>query len=347
MPLDSHTEAHVQALIAVLELARAGQPADAEHLSKVEYFRRSRQDWGAALAELTEHGLLARQEGVYVLTGRGKTQAEDLREARPPIYYWYCDYYTATRSSAIYSQFCERVFGRDFGQHGFSDMAQIDEMLARLALAPGDRVLDLGCGNGAMAEYIAQTTGARVTGIDYIPEAIRQAQERAAKQPERLAFHVGDIAHLVDAQSTLPFRPHSLHAVISVDTLYFTDLRDTLRQMRCLLAPGGQMAILYGHDMWFDQAPGEIDPRSLSAEQTPLGQALRANGLFFQALDLSHANYEHAQLKKAVLEELRPAFEAEGNLFLFENRYAEARGVIRAYEAGLAVRYLYHVKSEE
>jgi SAM-dependent methyltransferase len=269
------------------------------------------------------------------------------RETRPPIYGWYCDYYAALPASAAYSQFCTRVFGRDFGQHGFADMAQLEVMLEGLNLRPGDRVLDLGCGNGAMAAYIAQNTGARVTGIDYIPEAIRQAQERAAKQPGRLAFYVGDIAHLVDAQSTLPFRPHSFDTLISVDTLYFCDLPDTLRQMRCLLAPGGQMAIFYGHDMWLDKSPGEVDPHTLTAERTPLGQALLAGGLPFQVLDLSLANYAHAQLKKAVLEELRPALEAEGNLFLFKNRYGEARGVIRAYEAGLAVRYLYHVRSKE
>jgi SAM-dependent methyltransferase len=333
-------------LIAVLELSSDGTPADSGGLAGVEYFRRSRLDWTDALAELVGRELLTVRDGVYALTARGQAQAERLREARPPIYYWYCDYYAALPTSAAYAQFCKRVFGRDFGQHGFADMAQIDAMLAQLDLGREDRVLELGCGNGAMAAYVAQTTGARVTGIDYIPEAIRQAQERAAQDPGRLSFYVGDITHLVDAQSALPVRPHSFSALISVDTLYFTDLRDTLRQMRCLLAPGGQMAVLYGHDMWLGKAREDLDPSSLSPEGTPLGEALRAHGLRFEAIDLSHANYEHAQLKKAVLEELRPAFEAEGNLFLFENRYAEARGVIRAYEAGLAVRYLYHVESE-
>ena len=74
-----------------------------------------------------------------------------------------------------------------------------------------------------------------------------------------------------------------------------------------------------------------------------LGEALRAHGLPYVALDFSYANYQHALLKKAILEQLRASFEAEGNSFLFENRYAEARGVIRAFEAGMAVRYLYHV----
>jgi SAM-dependent methyltransferase len=338
-------EAHTQAMIAALELSRDGRPANAASLAGVEYFRRYREDWSEALTDLVTRGLLAREGDAYALTERGRAQAERLHEARPPIYYWYRAYYEAIRESAAYAQFCERVFGRDFGQHGFSDMYQVKAMLARLCLGPQDRVLELGCGNGAMAEYIAEATGARVAGIDYIPEAIRQARERAERRPGRLTFYVGDIGHLADKESRLPFRPHSFDALIAVDTLYFTDLRDTLGQMRCLLAPGGQMGLFYGHDKWLSGSQGGLDRSTLAPRRTPLGEALAAQGLGFDVLDFSRANYQHALLKKAVLEELRPALEAEGNRFIYENRYAEAKGVIRAFEAGTAVRYLYLVKS--
>jgi len=331
-------------MIAVLELVEAEQPADAAHLAGVDYFLKYRQDWRDALSELVVQGWLARRGDAYALTEPGRTLAARLCEARPRIYYWYRAYYDATRTSAAYAEFCERVFGRNFSQHGFSDMAQIAEMLARLDLEPGERVLELGCGNGAMAEYIAQETGAQVTGIDYIPEAIAQAQERAARAPEQLSFYLGDIGHLVDAGSQLPFRSHSFDALIAVDTLYFTDLHGTLSQMCALLAPCGQMAILYGQDKWLETSEKGFDPTTLSPSTTPLGRALLSLGLGFETVDFSRANYRHAQLKKAVLEELRPAFEAEGNLFLFENRYAEARGVIRAFEAGMAVRYLYLIR---
>jgi len=344
---ESFTEAQTQALIAVLEVTETEQYADPAHLAGVEYFRNYRQDWSDALPELVAQGWLVQRGDVYSLTGPGRDRALRLREARPRIYYWYRAYYDATRTSAAYAEFCGRVFGRNFSQHGFSDMAQIDVMLRRLALEPGARVLELGCGNGAMAEYIAQETGARVMGIDYIPEAIAQAQERAARAPEQLSFYLGDIGHLADAQSQLPFRPHSFDALIAVDTLYFTDLHDTLRQMCVLLSAGGRMVILYGQDKWLDKSGQGFDPTTLSPSKTPLGQALLSLGLGFETVDFSRANYRHAQLKKAVLEELRPAFEAEGNLFLFENRYAESQGVIRAFEAGMAVRYLYLVRSKE
>ena len=53
------------------------------------------------------------------------------------------------------------------------------------------RVLDVGCGNGKIAEYISDLTQASVTGIDYVPEAISHAQERTAEKRGRLSFIFG------------------------------------------------------------------------------------------------------------------------------------------------------------
>ncbi len=55
----------------------------------------------------------------------------------------------------------------------------------------GDRVLDIGCGYGAVARSIAQhVPGAQVTGIDIEPKNVAQA--RAADNPANLAFVEGD-----------------------------------------------------------------------------------------------------------------------------------------------------------
>ena len=94
------SEAEIQALIAVLELAREDRPADPERLAEITYFRRYREDWSDALAGLVTRGFLARQGAVYALTEPGAEAAGRLREARPPSYYWYTEYYEATRTSA-------------------------------------------------------------------------------------------------------------------------------------------------------------------------------------------------------------------------------------------------------
>jgi ubiquinone/menaquinone biosynthesis C-methylase UbiE len=333
--VDGFSEAEAQVLIALVELTQAGEGVDPERLAGFEdYFGKYRVDWTDALVDLVENGLVARQGRDYALTARGRERAEGLCRERPKIWYWYNAYYEATLTSRAYSTFCERVFGRDFSQHGFSDMAQLDKLLEVTALGPENRALDVGCGNGAMAEYISDVTGAHVTGIDYIPEAIRQARERTQSKRRRLAFEVGDIGRL-----DLP--PRSFDTLISIDTLYFTDLDETIGQMKGVLAPGGQMGIFYSHRL---STPTETFSRdTLPPDRTPLARALQAHGLGYQVWDFTAEDYVHARLKKRVVEELRADLEAEGNLFLYKSRHGEAVGVMKAIEANAHARYLYHV----
>ena len=53
---------------------------------------------------------------------------------------------------------------------------------AKLDLRPGHRVLDIGCGFGGMALFLARNYGVHVTGITLSTEQHTTAQERAAKQ---------------------------------------------------------------------------------------------------------------------------------------------------------------------
>jgi len=56
---------------------------------------------------------------------------------------------------------------------------------------PGERVLDVGCGNGTVAYDLVKKTGAEVVGIDCSTENITQAQNRY--QHQKLQFMVGDV----------------------------------------------------------------------------------------------------------------------------------------------------------
>jgi len=53
---------------------------------------------------------------------------------------------------------------------------------AKLDLHSGHRVLDIGCGFGGMALYLARNYGVHVTGITLSTEQLKIARERAAKQ---------------------------------------------------------------------------------------------------------------------------------------------------------------------
>jgi SAM-dependent methyltransferase len=249
---------------------------------------------------------------------------------------FYTRYYAAVASSRANGIYCERLFGANFCQHGFCELTHLNHLVQVTGLRVGLRALDLGCGNGGIAEYIADQSGAHVTGIDLVPDAIRQAWPRAQAKPGLLRFQVMDIARL-------DFPEAAFDVILAIDTLYFTPLAETLSDLVRLLKPGGCMGIFWsqGADPWvpvdvFDRATCHPDCTELAVE-------LQRLGLAYQTWDYGRIDYEHARRKQQIAEELRPQFEAEGSLFLCEDHLAEARWVQEAFEAGAHARYLYRV----
>ncbi len=250
---------------------------------------------------------------------------------------FYNSFYAAVETSRAHHAFCERVFGQDLCQHGFMDQTQLELLLQVTQLDPTKHVLDLGCGNGRIAEFLSDHSGAHVTGMDYIPLAIRHAQDRSIAKADRLAFLVGDLNQL-----ELP--PHTFDVVVSIDSIYFSnDYITTISALKSALRENGQMAFFYslGREPWVPM--GSFQKETLPPGQTPLAQALIANHLAFHTWDLTSQDYELAKRRKAVLSELKPQFESEGNLFIYENRLGDAEGITQAIEEGLHARYLYHV----
>ena len=233
------SEAEIQVLIALIELSQPVETPNNNfyrfHPQTIEeaatYFKGFRVDWSEAYDDLAERGLLEPGPEGWVLTAAGLKTAAEVRRARPPIYYWYRAYYTSAPHSPAYRRFCEELYGRFLCQTNFSDMDQLDRLAETLALHPGERALDLGCGTGLIAEYLSDGSGAAFTGIDYCPDAVAQALERTAPKRQRLDFAVQNL-------DTLDFPEGSFDALVAIDTLYMpNDLDATLRKMAALLRP--------------------------------------------------------------------------------------------------------------
>ena len=248
---------------------------------------------------------------------------------------FYDNFYRATAASTAHSEFCTRVFGLDLCQHGFADVAQLDALTAAAELGPDQRVLDLGCGTGLIAEYLSDRSGAHVTGLDYVPDAIRQACVRTRAKADRLDFVVGDINALALPQA-------AFDVIVSIDTIYFSDdYTATIAALAAALRPGGRLAFLYSHgrEPWVPIE--EFDVSTLPGDHTPLAKALSTNGFSFTVTDFSADDLRLAFRRQEALADLRDRFEAEGNLFIYENRLGDANGIRQACEAGLQRRYLY------
>lgn len=73
--------------------------------------------------------------------------------------------------------------------------SEVDAVIALLALEPGVRVLDLGCGNGRHARELAKR-GFAVTAVDRSHGWLAEARDRAAAEGVSIDFHLGDARDL-------------------------------------------------------------------------------------------------------------------------------------------------------
>jgi len=72
------------------------------------------------------------------------------------------------------------------------------ELATAAGLNPSTRVLDLGCGVGGPARYLAATFGCQVTGVDLSPGFIDAARYLTGRcgLSDRVTFQAGDAVHL-------------------------------------------------------------------------------------------------------------------------------------------------------
>ncbi|MCH7709543.1 MAG: ubiquinone/menaquinone biosynthesis methyltransferase [Myxococcales bacterium] len=136
--------------------------------------------------------------------------------------------------------------------------AGLDQRWRRLAVdaiapRPGERVLDLACGTGDLAELVAQR-GARVVAADFSREMLRGARGRALPA----ALIQADGAHL-------PLRDASVRAAVCGFALRnFVKLSEIFEELARVVSPGGRIALLEvdrpqsgllraGHSFYFDR----------------------------------------------------------------------------------------------
>lgn len=124
---------------------------------------------------------------------------------------------------------------------------RIEEELVVDLIGPlrGMRVLDIGCGDGALAVKLA-SLGAAVTGIDADPRMLAAARMRVASAQ-------ADVT-LVEADChTLPFADETFDIVVAVTVLCFVqDPSLALKEMAKVLRPGGRLLLgeLGRHSVW-------------------------------------------------------------------------------------------------
>ena len=116
-----------------------------------------------------------------------------------------------------------------------------DELIAEARLAPGQRVLDVGCGTGSLALRIrSQLPGVEVVGLDPDPKALAIARRKAVRAGVEIRFDEG----YADA---LPYADAGFDRVTSSFMLHHLDLatrQAMLREALRALRPGGSLHLV-------------------------------------------------------------------------------------------------------
>jgi len=165
----------------------------------------------------------------------------------------------------------------------------------KLALAPGQRLLEIGCGWGGFAAFAAREFGAKVTAITVSKEQLAFA--RARIQREGLADKVE--ARFIDYRdlSGTFDRIASIEMFEAVGEKYWPAFFDKVREN---LAPGGRAAlqVITIADTWFERYRRGVDfiqryifPGGMLPSATALERETKRAGLILERQEFFGAHY--------------------------------------------------------
>ncbi|CFR02121.1 cyclopropane-fatty-acyl-phospholipid synthase [Yersinia frederiksenii] len=168
---------------------------------------------------------------------------------------------------AIFSRdlFSRDLFSREYvhaNMMGPNALLLAEEVCASLALKPGMRVLDLGCGTGLTSMYLASQFGVEVVAMDLWIAAADNAQRFEEKgmsqQITPLNMDVADLPH------QKPFPENSFDALLNIDSYHYFGASSSFfdSHLAPVIKPGGRVAIVVpGLKTPFNQGvPPELAP---------------------------------------------------------------------------------------
>jgi cyclopropane-fatty-acyl-phospholipid synthase len=133
-----------------------------------------------------------------------------------------------------------------------AQLAKKRHLAAKLQISPGQRVLDVGCGWGGLALYLAELCGAHVTGITLSERQHALAQVRAAEKglSERVEFRLQDYRDVPETFDRIVSVGMFEHVGVGYYDAFF-------RKCRALLDDNGIMLL---HSIGRSEGPNVTNP---------------------------------------------------------------------------------------
>lgn len=153
---------------------------------------------------------------------------------------YYHDYFQFNGRSKVMESIWKEAFGDDYlaglDQYGYLTKGDLEVIANRLAPKHGDSLLDMGCGKSGPSLKLAEKFGLKLTGIDVIPDAVRQANEFQSQF--NLAFPAQfEVGHFYK----IPLESQSMDAVVSIDALWAAPNKiQALMEIKRVMKPGAK-----------------------------------------------------------------------------------------------------------
>ncbi len=288
-----------------------------------------------AIFELKNLGLIEHSQNLK-LTPKGSKEATYVFErflAKTMI---------QSMGSETLHRFRETLYGTDLFQYNITTRHQFMALKNFICPGPEKTLLDLGCGLGGTAQYLAGF-GAKVHGIDLVQELIEYNQNRLSTFPTlALSFETANIAKYTPPQNTFD-------AIYSIDAFQFLtldELTETLPKLYEALKKDGTLVILYSQ--LITQTEQTSKPSLASPDALLIGQALRRLKLPYTSIDFSDEYLPFWQRSAKIAESLKTEFADEGFAWFYEERLHESERILKETLTGNNAfgRYLYRVSRD-
>jgi ubiquinone/menaquinone biosynthesis C-methylase UbiE len=168
-----------------------------------------------------------------------------------------------------------------------SESSIILQGVERLAVQPGERLLEIGCGPGTGLKLIAETTPGieAITGLDLSRKMLRQSQR---KQISPIPHYIqGDGAHLPLASEAF----ETLFSAFTLELFSEEDIHKVLGECRRVLKPNGRLGIvsLVGSPRTISvrlyELAHRLFPVAVDCRPIPVAELLEQNGFYIQTAE--------------------------------------------------------------
>ncbi len=197
-----------------------------------------------------------------------------------------------------------------------------------LAPAPGERILDVGCGPGFYVAELLDAVGPEgsVVGLDGSPASLAVAAARSEGR--------GNVAFLEADATSLPVADAEFHAALSVQVLeYVPDATAALREIHRALRPGGRIVV-------WDVDWATVSMRSADEERMKRVLAAWDSHLTHPSLPqtltsrLREAGFEEIRMEGHAFATTELSPETYGGFLVdFAGRFVADQGLVEAGEA--------------